>query len=355
MRSGLLVAVLAGLLTIGSIVFAQYCVPGFQNSYQCSGNWQEQLYINPDCSTYWSNVQYCSNGCYNGFCSGVTQSTSGCSVSASMTSPSTIQSGGIASTTILFTNTGGTGGTVNVNAMLCRSDGTNCFNIGCSSSSVYVPANSVAYDVCSTGNFGNYGYNYPYYSYNYPYYGTNYPYSGTNYPYYGTSSSPYYYSGSFRIKVDMNGCNLATTMYTSIFQVQPYQYCTPGITSNYQCSGNVRQVQYQNSDCSTSWTNLETCPNGCSSGTCTAATSTSTSTSVSTVTMTVTQQTFPFSFADIEIATVIIGLILLLLILILLLTERTGGRRYADGEHWRFWRNFNARNFFASFRKPSAC
>lgn len=248
---------------MSNIAFAQYCNTGFQNVYQCSGSWQQQLYVNPDCSQYWSSIQYCNSGCVNGFCQGiVTPSTTGCSVSASMTTPSNIASGDLATSTITLTNTGGTSGTVTVNAYICHSDGTTCFNIPCSTNSVFVPSNSVAYDVCAARNYygyssGPYGVNpvnYPNYNYpnNYPY--NNYPY---NSPYY--NNQYYYYPGTFRIRADFNGCNMQTTMYSGVFTIQPYQYCTLGNTNNYQCSGNVRQVQYQNADCTTHWTNLETC------------------------------------------------------------------------------------------------
>lgn len=349
MKFVLLAATVLSVLAMGNIAFAQYCVPGFQGSYQCSGNWQQQLYINPDCSPYWSSVQYCSNGCVNGFCIGTTTSSSGCSISASMTSPSSIQSGDLAATTILFTNTGGTGGTVNVNALLCMSDGSNCFNIGCSSSSVFVPANSVAYDVCSTRNY--YGY------YPYPYSSVNPNYNPNVYPYNNIYNYPYN-NGFFRIRVDMNGCNLATTMYTSVFQIQPYQYCTAGNTNNYQCSGNARQVQYQFGDCRTEWRTVETCPNGCSNGACLSAPSTVTST----VTTTITPQPF-YNFPDLGIVALILAIIVLLIIFIRLISNGWGGRKYYSGgyhgdERWRLSERFvELGNFFSRFgyRKSSAC
>jgi len=371
MKVSMFVFAVLGILAMSSTAFAQYCVPGFQNSYQCSGNWQQQLYINPDCSTYWSSVQYCANGCFNGFCSGTTTvSPSGCSVSASMTTPPMIQSGDLAATTVLLTNTGGTGGTVNVNAYLCRADGSNCFNIGCSSSSVYVPANSVAYDVCSTRNYYGY-YAYPYSSVN-PYNNPNvYPYNQNQYPYqypynYPNVNNPYYYyPGMFRIRVDFNGCTLATTMYTGTFQIQPNQYCTAGNTDNFRCSGNARQGEYQFADCRTEWRNVETCSNGCLNGVCQAATSTATAT----VTTTVTAQP-KYNLPDLGIVALIFAIIVLFIIFIRLVSEgSTGGKGkgyHGEPEYWRLSEKLSERfsgkftglgNFFSRFgyKKSSAC
>jgi hypothetical protein len=346
MKFGVTLVTILSVLAMSNIAFAQYCVPGFQSSYQCNGNWQQQLYINPDCSPYWSNTQYCSNGCVNGFCSGTTITPSGCSISASLSNPSSTQSGDLAATTILFTNVGDTGGTVNVNGYLCRADGSNCISIGCSSSQVYVPAHSVAYDVCSSRNYYNF---YPYDNPNY--YPNNYPYS--NYPYNS------YYPEWFRIRVDLNGCNLASSLYTPLFQSQPYQYCTPGNTDNYQCSGNVRQVQYQYGDCRTEWRNVETCANGCSNGACLTITST---TSVSTVTTTVTAQP-QYVLPDLTTVVIILGIIVLLIIFFMLLTdgvrEKRGRKYYHDEpEHWRFSERFaGLGKFFSRFtvRKASVC
>ncbi len=354
----MLAFIFVSILAMSGLASAQYCNMGFQNYYQCSGNWQQQLYINPDCSQYWSSVQYCNSGCVNGFCQGTTVTSSGCSVSASMTTPQTINSGDLATTTITLTNTGGTAATVTVNGYICNADGTTCFNIPCSSNSVSVPANSVAYDVCSARNY--YGYysqngvnpgNYPYYPYNYPNnYPNNYPYSNANqnYPY-------YYYPGNFRIRADFNGCSLATTMYTGVFAIQPYQYCTAGNTNNYQCSGSTRQVQHQNSDCTTSWTNVENCQNGCANGVCLTATPTPTSTSTVTTTTTVTAMPQIY-LPDFSTVVVILALIVLLIILFKLLTDREGGRRYHRDEYWRLWRN-DLGNFFSRLnsRKAEVC
>lgn len=61
---------------------------------------------------------------------------------------------------------------------------------------------------------------------------------------------------------------------------QNYDYCSNGCSGNqcwqcssqsldnYQCSGNWRQRQYQYSDCSVAWLNYEFCTNGCSGGSC---------------------------------------------------------------------------------------
>jgi hypothetical protein len=352
MKFTMLLAAAFGILLMSNTAFAQYCVPGWQNTFACDGNWQEQLYTNPDCSIHWSYIQYCSNGCSNGYCSGVTPSLSACSISASATTPQSVQSGDLVGTTILFTNNGDTSGTVNVNAVLCDASTSNCFSISCSSSQVFVPAHSIAYDVCSTRNY--YGYSYPYVmnSNNYPY---NYPYNyQNNYPY----NNYYYNQGWSRIRVDLSGCNLATSLFTSQFQIQSNQYCTAGNTNNYQCSGNTRQVQYQSGDCTTEWRYYETCSNGCSNGVC--LTQTSTSTSVSTVTTTVTAQP-QYVLPDLTTLVIIVGIIVLLVIFFMFLTGGRWGRRhhtYHEAEHLGFSeRVAEIQKHLSGFslRKPSAC
>jgi hypothetical protein len=73
----------------------------------------------------------------------------------------------------------------------------------------------------------------------------------------------------------------------------------------------MRQVQYQNSDCTTYWQTVENCQNGCANGICIA-------TSTSTVTVTVAQQPF-YDFSYLGTFVLILGIIVLLIIFIRLL------------------------------------
>jgi len=66
----------------------QICHSGYFSSYRCSGNFQQQLFQQTDCSSVWINQQYCSNGCSNGFCLEGTQtplSTSTTTISTATT------------------------------------------------------------------------------------------------------------------------------------------------------------------------------------------------------------------------------------------------------------------------------
>ncbi|MEM5829859.1 MAG: PEGA domain-containing protein [Candidatus Aenigmatarchaeota archaeon] len=44
------------------------CFADYLDEFKCSGNWRLQLYKYSDCSTGWVYVEYCSNGCENGYC-----------------------------------------------------------------------------------------------------------------------------------------------------------------------------------------------------------------------------------------------------------------------------------------------
>ena len=44
------------------------CSEGFLDEYKCLWNWRQQKYQHADCSVEWKNVEYCSNGCFNGNC-----------------------------------------------------------------------------------------------------------------------------------------------------------------------------------------------------------------------------------------------------------------------------------------------
>ena len=407
----LLISVLiASVLTSAFPVLADYCTPQWMNSYSCSGNYQTQLYQNPDCSQSWYSMQYCQYGCSNGNCAGspvVNPSVypsyyyypSGCAASVSLTTPNDAYQGDFVSTTATITNIGGSSGTVNVNAYLCKADGTNCQQIYCGNSmgtSVNVPAHSAISVNCGvrTGYGTGYsGYN-DYYNYyqtyaNLPY--TNPPVSpsvqpiyGPNYPYYcdGTYYSnyqlnpcyynyqynyyPYYNNynynipnipniptGSYRIRVDWSGCGISDpTMYTGTFAVLPYQACSPQYSDNYQCDGSWRQQLYQGSDCSSTYRNVNFCQYGCTNGACnqptttttsqtTATTSTTSATQAQTATTTIIYlPTWPSGLFS-KVKSVVFEhnnaiLILLLLLLLVVVVIALSERR--KGRAWIPWR-----------------
>jgi len=334
-------------------VFADYCTPQWMSSYSCDGNYRTQLYQNPDCTQTWYNMEYCQYGCSGGNCQEGPiihpyiypyHYYSGCAASVSLTTPADVYQGDFVSTTASITNIGDSSGTVNVNAYLCRADGTNCEQIYCGNSlgtSVSVPAHSAVNVVCGvrTGydgydhydrynyyshydyhnlpytdptiqpiyNYNYYPYNYGpvdgyHYDYNYDYYcdGTYYSNYQLNPCYYNYQYYPYNYNydyyhnvptGSYRIRVDWSGCGISDpTMYTGSFAILPYSACASQYFDDYMCDGSWKQQRYQGSDCSTTYKNTEFCQFGCSSGVCNPKpATTTTTTTVTTSTTSVSQ------------------------------------------------------------------
>jgi hypothetical protein len=351
-------------------------------------------------------MQYCQYGCSSGNCAGSPVAypsyyyyPSGCAASLSLTTPNDAYQGDFVSTTATITNIGGSSGTVNVNAYLCKADGTNCQQIYCGNSmstSVNVPAHSAISVDCGvrtgygTGYSGYNGYYNGYYNYyqtyaNLPYtnppvspsvqpiYGPNYPYycDGTYYSnyqlnpcYYNYQYNSNYYSnyntptGSYRIRVDWSGCGISDpTMYTGTFAVLPYQACSPQYSDNYQCDGSWRQQLYQGNDCSTTYRNVNFCQYGCTNGACNEKPATTTTTTITTSTTSATQAqtatttiiyfpTWPtglFSRVKRVVfennnAILILLLLLLLVIIVIVLSERRKGRAWIPwrGDEERF-------------------
>ncbi len=205
-------------------------------------------------------------------------------VSATATTPSSAYIGQTVYTTASFSNSG-SAAYVNFYPYLCRSDGTNCVSMTCpqySGSSIYVGAYGSASASCyATANA--YGSNMIRMSYNFPgsdqtaysgifFVGTSYPqsdictvgYTG-NYQCSGnTRQGQYRYSDCSTAWSNIETCSFSCSDGRCVSQ----SGCTAGYTGNYQCSGNVKQTQYRYSDCSTGWTNSETCSYGCSGGQC---------------------------------------------------------------------------------------
>jgi hypothetical protein len=307
--------------------YYSYCYAGYTNNYQCSGNELQRQYQNSDCSTYWQNVQPCSNGCsYN-------QCNSGCSaqfLNNYQCNGNQIQQqfqNSDCSTTwrSVFTCSSGC-----YNNGQCVSTSTSTVT-STSTSTVTSPPSCTMF---STGAFRCLGNDQQ----------VQYQFADCSLQWVTNFNCPNGCSSS-------NGQCISTSTSTSTFtqtiypqnyyptgyQILPYQYqyqylsnpCSAGITNNYQCSGNVRQVQYQNSNCGTTWQNVETCPNGCSNGVCT------TSSSISTVTTVIKQQ---FYFSNLWIIVLIFGVIVLFVIAVKMFGADRPRRDYhREPEFFRFF------------------
>jgi hypothetical protein len=84
-------------------------------------------------------------------------------------------------------------------------------------------------------------------------------------------------SCNHRIKVEYYGCNnYNPTIYSEYFSVSNRHPCTAQYLDNYECLGNTRRQQYQDSYCSTTWKAIEVCENGCSNGECVSGSTTTT-------------------------------------------------------------------------------
>ncbi len=156
---------------------------------------------------------------------------SSANIYAYVSTPGNVYLGNTIYAAITIINSGGIGTNVNVNPYVCRSDGSTCISMSCSSNqySVYVNAYGSASLSC------------------------------------WSSANEYSYHS---IRVDYNWGGYAQTVNSGQFDILSSAPCTAQYLNNYQCSGNVRQRQYQNSDCTFTWTNVETCSYGCSNGVC---------------------------------------------------------------------------------------
>lgn len=271
--------------------FYQPCYQQYINNYRCNGNDIQEEYQFSDCSTTWYTVQTCQYSCFNNNqC--MSQQTQTQTQTQTVTSTQTIQQCVLHAT--------GNYQCVNnqqqaqyqypdcsfqwVTQMNCQNgcNGQFCAGASMTSTSTTTYTSTVTTTYQPYTNYYPYPYQVPYYYYQY-----------YQYPYYQTYN---------------------------------YARCTAATTNNYQCSGNVRQVQYQNSDCSTYWQTLETCPNGCSNGVCLQSTSTST--------VTVVQQT---SYMLTTLGA--LALILVVMIVAVILIRCFGRNQRMDSkyepEYWR--------------------
>ena len=257
----------------------QTCTPQYFNNYQCSGNWKQQQYMSDDCSVSWGNVEYCNYGCSGGMCQpycnyfscgnypycdnynncnyngydnyncnqyGCGHYYSACSISASVTNPGDSYVDHVASTIVTFNNNGDSGGYVSFNVFMCDSY-NNCQSMICEDSynRVYSNDGRVYVDGHESRSM--------------------------------TCTLTPTQSCNHRIKVEYYGCNnYNPTIYSGYFSVSSRHPCTAQYLDNYECLGNTRRQQYQDSYCSTTWKAIEVCENGCSNGECVSGSTTTT-------------------------------------------------------------------------------
>lgn len=286
--------------------FYQPCYQQYISNYRCNGNEIQEEYQFSDCSTTWYDVQPCQYGCYNNNQCLSQQQTQTQTFTSTITS--TIQQ-------CVFHATGNYQCVNNqqqaqyqypdcsfqwVTQINCPNGCSGEFCTGASSTST----STTTYTSTITTTYQSYINNYPY-PYQVPYY------------YYQYSQYPYYQT------------------YNYNYQNYNYQRCTAGTTNNYQCSGNVQQVQYRNSDCSTYWTNAQTCPYGCSGGYCLQAQSYPQQVQ-SVVTTTVTVQP-SYGISSLEAFVIILAVIVIAIYSIRYFSrepERNRNPRY-EPEYWR--------------------
>lgn len=280
------------------------CYAQYLNNYQCWGNQVQQQYQYSDCSTAWQTIQTCPNGCSNGQCMGTTTVTT--TVTAPQTCP--IQNLGIYQCS---------GSMLQVQYRLSDCsiqwiNQVNCGN-GCSNGQCVTTSNQ-----CVDQNLNSYQCSGNYQQVLHQNSDCTTVWQNVQYCSNGCSNNQCVSQNYYQQ-------NYYPNYYLTGYQFLPYQYlsypCSAGTTNKYQCSGNVRQVQYQNSNCLTSWQNVETCPNGCANGICTAL-------STSTSTVTVIQQ--PFYFSNLWIIVLIFAIIILFVIVVRLFVQDNPRRNYRN-------------------------
>lgn len=234
------------------------CEAKYLDVWQCSGNWRERQYQNADCSLVWQKYEYCDYGCSAGQCISAPPCVrpcepchepcrepcyypyycpyvqTPCSISVSVTTPNDLFLGETIYSTVSVSNSGDVGGSVNVDAYVCRADGYNCQAMSCDGYDpyVYVPGHSTRTLSCSN-----------------------------------TANE----LSLHKIKVNYYGCGVDPTIYSAVFDVKSYPACAAGYLNNFQCVGNWKQQLYQFSDCRTEWRNVLFCDYGCSAGQCSEA------------------------------------------------------------------------------------
>jgi len=205
----------------GNSCMTQQCIEGYKDSYRCDGNWLQRLYQYNNCNVDWINIEFQSGTC------GINRNV--CGVSASVTTPSDIYTGDTASSTITLFNYGDGRGYINVNAYVCRDDGSYCSSMSCSPSSMYVDGRYSSYVTCSK-----------------------------------TVDT----AGYYKIKVNYAGCNADPVIYSSVFHVTDRYQCSPRALDSYQCFGDDLKQQYQNADCNKAWQLVKHCSYGCDGEKC---------------------------------------------------------------------------------------
>ncbi len=242
------------------------CSAGFQDQYRCSGAWRQRLYQNSDCSTEWRDWNYCSYGCSGNSCMSTTTTTTTvpctttsttttmpscysscgscgctncgcascdgcqpCDLHVSVNAPVDALQGETVTATINVENFGDQSGYINLNAYICRSDGSNCIRMDChGGSSLYVAGDDSSSFTCSIQ---------------------------------ANELS------SHKIKVDYTGCDGGATVYSNNFEVKCAR-CTETYLNEYTCMNNWKMRKYQQRDCTNVWKQYEYCQYGCAGDKC---------------------------------------------------------------------------------------
>ena len=230
-----------------SISCSDCCEEGYTEYYRCSGSSRQRLWQYSDCMREWRTIDTCSYGCTDGYCA--------CEAVIAEVSPSTPADRfeyETAHTTIKINNLDDRGAWFNLQVYLCEagsscntwcdtscdtscdtdcgdSFASNCREMSCDDTHVYVPADGRRYAKCSR-----------------------------------LVKKP----GDYRIKVVYSSDNYRTkrTVYSDVFEVRGE--CSAGTEGDYRCFGKYRQQKYIDEDCDARWKIVEYCPYGCEGSVC---------------------------------------------------------------------------------------
>jgi len=261
----------------GSCSAVNQCTSQWLGSYQCSGNYRQQLWQNSDCSTTWINQEYCPGGCSGSTCyqqqcpscSGASSWSSclgnqqtrinyrcdsttsytcqsfteyqfcsqPCQLDVDVSTPSSVRVGEDVIARVRIENDGSSGTYTTVDAWVCRNDWSDCREMNCDGYTdkvVYVSGDSSVDVICKR--------------------------EATE-------------SGYHRIKASVSGCGVEPTRYSDWFNVlpRPDPICSPHYLNEFRCVGDNKQQKYARQDCSIDWLTTEVCAAGCSNGKCNAA------------------------------------------------------------------------------------
>jgi hypothetical protein len=267
--------------TVGSRCSAGQCVAacyeGSLDNYKCSGNSVLREYLKYDCTTTWNWVEDCPYGCSDGFCSPYQPNydydydynynyyynyclyhdcssypyypyvpyngdQSICYATVDVDRLSDVCYGDNARAFVRIANQGGRSGQIALHTYVCDSDGSDCQEMACGgmiNPLVYIGAGDRQVLEC-TKRMDDYGYD----------------------------------IGNKYVKVIWSGCGNGPASYSSTFYLGDCEggagsgTCAEKTLNSYRCFGPYRQQEYQLSDCSTRWKNVEYCTGTCSNGRC---------------------------------------------------------------------------------------